>query len=63
MSAINAGIVETDMKVVSKCRCGRSYTLTEWKKLQYVGIMDDRDIGGEIIELRNCSKCGSTIAI
>ena len=43
-----------------RCGCGRSCTESEWMLLTYVGLMID-DV--ESIELRNCSACGSTIAM
>lgn len=42
------------------CRCGRSYTLSDWNTLRLVGYMED---GGKHtkLELRDC-HCGSTLA-
>ncbi len=46
------------------CKCGRSYTEAEWRKLDFRGFMDDLDVNpdGRRLELRDC-LCGSTIAI
>ena len=41
------------------CRCDKRYSAAEWKRLVYVGVMED-DV--ERIELRNCT-CGSTVAV
>lgn len=57
-------IVDADLGIVDawpkRCGCGCSYTESEWMRLTYVGLMID-DV--ESIELRNCSACGSTIAM
>lgn len=41
------------------CSCGKHYTLTTWKKLEYVG--EQGKLPYEL-EMRNCT-CGSTIAV
>ncbi|KKL56944.1 hypothetical protein LCGC14_2240400, partial [marine sediment metagenome] len=47
-------------KIIKKCACKRKYTMTEWKKLRYVGEM--KGIGNQIAQLRDCS-CGSTLML
>lgn len=43
-----------------RCKCGRKYTVAQWKKLQLVGTQGDEP--GYILELRNC-VCKSTLAV
>jgi hypothetical protein len=46
-----------------KCSCGLSHTEEDWEKLTYVGVQKGlQDAGVPDLELRNCRKCGSTIA-
>jgi hypothetical protein len=47
-------------KKIKSCRCGCSYTESEWATLKSIGLMSDGD-GGQL-SLRNCA-CGSTLAI
>ena len=42
------------------CACGISYDAHMWACLAYVGHMTDEV---EALELRNCSGCGSTLAV
>jgi hypothetical protein len=44
-----------------RCVCGQSYSSTEWRKLHQVGTQND-GAGGRF-DLRNCSRCGSTLAV
>ena len=60
-----ASVEREDVKpadVVNTCHvsCGMVHTKTSWPLLQLVGIQADPD--GDL-ELRNCSKCGSTRAV
>jgi ribosomal protein S27AE len=49
-----------DAKPVRKrCSCGRTFTAHEWSLLDLLGTMTD-DV--DVIELRNCPSCGSTLA-
>lgn len=46
------------------CACTRSFTLAEWNALELVA--EDWDAvgdGNELLELRNCPTCRSTMAI
>lgn len=43
---------------VHTCSCGTPYTLEQWGKLKFVGLMED---GASLLELVNC-KCGSTMS-
>jgi hypothetical protein len=42
-----------------RCGCGRTYTANGWAELAVVGLM--RATNGEVIELRNCASCQSTL--
>jgi hypothetical protein len=45
------------------CRCGRSYSLSEWKALPRLGIADYRvESADPLLELRHC-VCRSTLAV
>ena len=47
-----------------KCTCGVNYTEDAWERLAYVGLQKvPEDYGMPDMELRNCSNCGSTMAI
>ena len=41
--------------------CHRPISRLEWWALKFVGLQDDHD--GGWLELRNCDRCHSTIAI
>lgn len=43
------------------CSCGASYTPTEWATLPCRGEQASPD--GDRRELRNCRRCGSTLAV
>ncbi len=43
-----------------KCSCGAVYSREEWDRLPYVGTQDD---GVEVVLLRNCARCKSTMAV
>ena len=43
------------------CACDAVYTAEDWLQLRYVGRMSDGEDGE--LELRDCSACGSTMAI
>lgn len=46
------------------CSCGAKITDDEWEKLKYVGIQQGVPQHAiPDLELRNCSRCGSTLAI
>lgn len=46
---------------ISRCACGATYRHEkEWQALSYVGVMDFDT--REVLELRNCIACGSTIS-
>lgn len=40
--------------------CKRTYDLDSWKTLNFVGYQPDDEL--PVLELRNCSKCGSTLS-
>ena len=49
-----------------RCSCGADYTETTWKDLQLVSPSwpESEARGSEAaLELRNCGRCGSTIAV
>ena len=48
------------MSGIKTCGCGLSYSVTTWRILPFVGMLDDGD--AIIGELRNC-VCGSTICV
>ena len=51
-------------KPLKRCSCGASYSKKEWETLQYVGKQVTEDDNHVFtLELRNCSKCLSTIGI
>jgi hypothetical protein len=43
------------------CSCGATYDAAAWRALRFVGIQDAGD--GELLELRDCATCSSTLAI
>ncbi len=43
------------------CACGASYDADAWRRLPLVGTQDAGD--DELLELRNCEACSSTLAI
>jgi hypothetical protein len=45
---------------VKRCSCEQTYSLAQWNALKLVGY---QDVDGVRLELRQCSTCGSTIAI
>ena len=47
-------------RIVKTCGCGQSFTAHTWKLLTRVGVQHDRI---EKIELRNCPRCRSTLAV
>ena len=47
--------------VVKRCVCGREWTAETWRELPYVGIQEFED--SPRLELRQCDKCGSTLAL
>lgn len=49
------------MTVFKQCACSQQYTADEWAQLPRVGTMRRR--GQPSIDLRNCSRCGSTLAV
>jgi hypothetical protein len=42
--------------------CGVEYSLQQWLKLPYVGVMR-ADPDQESLQLRNCDSCWSTLAV
>lgn len=46
--------------IVKRCGCGRTFTIDQWNALKLRGWWGDTV---ETLEMRNCSGCGSTIAI
>ncbi len=46
------------------CGCGQSFTEEQWEELQYCGVQKvPPTFGMPDMELRNCSRCSSTMAI
>lgn len=52
--------VETWPKV---CSCGDSFSEEEWERLRYVGVQKSGLPDFPDLELRNCGRCMSTLAI
>jgi len=46
-----------------KCGCGAVISEEQWENLRYVGIQKSGYGDFPDAELRNCEKCGSTLAI
>lgn len=46
---------------VKKCVCGRQWDAAAWRELPYVGVQEFED--APRLELRQCDKCGSTLAL
>jgi hypothetical protein len=47
--------------IVKICGCGRSYTLQQWRRLRFVGVLE---LDGETFsEMRDCAACHSTICL
>ncbi len=49
-----------------RCSCGADYTEATWKELKLVSPAwpETEARGGDAaLELRNCARCGSTIAV
>lgn len=51
--------MDDDGDKVKRCRCGRHYSLCEWRDLGYVG---EQEFDGERWELRHC-RCRSTLSL
>lgn len=49
-----------DNPTVKICTCGMQYKLGEWKELICIGNQID---GDEVLELRNCKLCKSTMFV
>lgn len=47
-------------RVVKACRCGATYTMSQWIWLRYVGLQEDGN--GGLLELRDC-RCKKTLAL
>jgi len=46
------------------CGCGEVFSEHQWENLRYVGVQKmPADYGLPDMELRNCSRCGSTMAV
>ena len=47
-----------------QCACGQSYDEGRWETLRYVGVQHvPAELGLPDLELRNCERCCSTLAI
>ncbi len=46
---------------VKRCVCGRHWSAETWRELPYVGVQEFEDVPR--LELRQCDKCGSTLAL
>lgn len=46
-----------------KCGCGAAITEEQWETMRYVGIQHSGFDDMPDLELRNCHRCSSTIAI
>jgi hypothetical protein len=49
------------MNVFKRCSCGHPFARGEWDLLSLGGYIEGAH--GVLIELRNCSSCGSTMAV
>lgn len=49
------------LPAVKRCVCGRHWDAPGWRELPYVGVQEFED--APRLELRQCDKCGSTLAI
>lgn len=52
--------IETWPKV---CGCGESFEEDDWERLKYVGVQKSGLDGFPDLELRNCGRCSSTLAL
>lgn len=53
--------VQWENSVVKRCSCGSLITVYDWlNALKFVGVQDD---GVDLLELRNCTECQTTLAI
>ncbi len=50
-----------DTKTRRTCACGVHYSGADWNALALIGAMDDG--AGELLELRNCTHCGSSMCL
>ena len=50
-----------DTKTRRTCACGVEYSGADWAALALVGAMHDGE--GELLELRNCKRCGSSMCL
>lgn len=53
-------------RVFKRCACGISYTFKEWCSLTLCGYLDvpaDFEGPAERLQLRNCRRCDSTLAV
>jgi hypothetical protein len=46
---------------VKRCVCGQNWDAEAWRELPYVGVQEFED--APRLELRQCDKCGSTLAL
>lgn len=46
-----------------QCKCGEHFTEEQWEKLSYIGLQRSVFDDYPDLELRNCRRCGSTMAI
>ena len=49
--------------MLKRCACGRSFRAESWGRLRLLGQMDNGRQKGELVELRQCAACGSSMAI
>lgn len=51
--------------IIKECSCGKAYSLNAWRRLHLVGYQqhDFGDGDVQVLELRDCEACNSTLAI
>jgi len=59
MSRVESEPIHEATDIVKDCGCGERYTRAAWYRLRFIGYQSD----SPRLELRNCSRCGSTRAI
>lgn len=61
---IGTNMIERKPRIVNTCSCGQTYTLSEFRKLHFVGYVVPGDgLEPTMIEQRNCESCKSNRSI
>ena len=48
---------------MKNCACGAAYSLAGWAALRTLGRQDYLEDGDQRLDLRNCSRCHSTMGM